>query len=416
MHAFSRAKYHVKENLQRNLSKKTIERIKTLLAYLKLFIDIPLLTAKVYFTNPRGTVLLCYDSPASVGGTELQIILIAEQLKKMGLRPLVVTMGKLRAQRTSEFFLRLKQMGGIGHLHLGNVGLIKHTLCEKYRTVLLKRLQASICHCFNPLSTRLASSAKKAGLKIIYSETGLPCKNFWWEPLFPHVNEIDTVLAISTASLSELRGELGYRGPATVIYSLIDPPPVHIRARSPIPGELKIVYFGHMHVHKGVHILFRAFQKLLSIYPNAYLTFIGEGASRQDLERQVIHTTMEKHVFFSNFKKNDAIYTHISHFDLMCLPSFSEGMPCSILEAMSIGLAVLSTKVGGIPELIEDEVSGILVPPHNETALAQALARFALDPSFRSHTAENGFRRFNNLFAPHRIIAQLLPLYTQTMT
>ena len=97
----------------------------------------------------------------------------------------------------------------------------------------------------------------------------------------------------------------------------------------------------------------------------------------------------------------------------MCLPSFSEGTPCSIVEAMSIGLAVLATDVGGIPELIDNGVSGILVPPHDETALVQALTRLALDPSFRKRAAENGFQRYKNHFSPEQHVPQLLSLYSR---
>ncbi len=385
--------------------------IKSFLFCLRLFIDVSLLTVRVCFTNPRGTVLLCLDSPASMGGTELQVNLIAAQLKKIDLKPLVLTTGALPDRRTSEFFRRLKQEG-IEHLRLGNVGLAKHALFQKYRIILLKRLQASFCHCFNPLSTLLISAAKKAGLKIIYSETGLPKKDLWWEPLFSHIEQIESATAVSAASLSRLRSELDYKGPATILYSLIDPPPLHLRARSPVVGELKVVYFGRMHVNKGVHLLLNAFKRLLFIYPKAHLTFIGEGLARRDLEREVIHSKIGGNVFFSHFKIGNEFYEQISHFDLMCLPSFSEGTPCSILEALSIGLAVLSTHVGGIPELIEDGVSGILVPPHDETALVQALARFAKDTSFRWQTAENGFQRFRNHFSPEHHLPELLSLYS----
>ena len=273
---YALGKIHLKEKLKRYLSKKTIGRIKALHFYLKLILDVTLVTMKVYFTRPRGTVLLCYDSPAPFGGTELQINLIVEQLKKMGWAPLVVTTGTLSSHRSSDFFLRLKQ-AEIDHLHFGNLGLAKHLLFQKYRTVLLKKLHASFCHCFNPLSTLMVGSAKKAGLKILYSETGLPCKNFWWEPLLPNIDKIESAIAISTASLSQLRTELGYKGQATVIYSLIDPPPLHLRARSPVLGELQIVYFGQMHIHKGVILLFNAFRSLLTFFLNAYLTFTGEG-------------------------------------------------------------------------------------------------------------------------------------------
>ena len=391
-----------------------LPQIKAILFYLQLCIDIPLLALKICFKIPRGTVLLCLNSPASMGGTELQVHLIAVRLKKMGLKPLVLTTGSLPKRSSSEFFKRLKQ-GEIAHFHLGNVGLAKHLLFQKCRTALFEKMQADFCHCFNPTSTLLIDSAKKAGLKIFYSETGWPEKGTWWSPLLTHIDKIESVAAISAASLSRLRTELGYKGPAMVIHSLIDPPSIPIRARSSVVKELKIVYFGCMHLEKGVQLLLSAFQKFLPIYPSASLTFIGRGPVRRDLEKQVIHSKLEHHIFFSDFKRENAFYEQISHFDLMCLPSFSEGAPCSILESLSIGLPVLATCVGGIPELIEENVSGILIPPHDETALVQALTRFALDLPLRRRISENGLQRFQNHLTPARRIQQLHSLYTNDL-
>ncbi len=402
-----------KKKIRPYLSRKWIDRIKPLLFYLKALIDIPIVTLKVYFLRPKGLVLLCCDSPSPIGGTELQVHLIAAHLKKWGFRPLVVTMGRLHPKATSPFFQRLKQ-DGIVHLHLGNIGLAKQWFFEKYKSFIFSKLQANICHCFNPKSTFLIHAAKEAGLKIIYSETGLPSKDSWWQPIESHIHQIPFVIAISMRSLTQLQSEYDYRGAATVLRSLIYPPEPHVRARPSVARELHIVYFGRLYANKGIYILLHAFHTLLSFFPHAHLTFMGEGPEREELEREMLAGQINQVVFLP-FKTDDDFYRCISQFDVMCLPSFAEGTPCSILEAMSIGLAVVATNVGGIPELIEHEVSGLLIPPHDKAALVGALTRLALNPSLRAQMADNGLKRYKKDFAPEHQLSLLRSIYCEKL-
>lgn len=389
----------VKETIRPFLSKKKIQKIKVFLSYLKL--PYSLLSVTI-LKKPEGTTLLCIDSPAPIGGAETQVHLIAVELKKMGLTPLIVTTGRLPNKRKSLFFQRLKQ-SDIEHIHLGCTFLLTN-----YTEKLLKKTQATHCHCFNPSATFLIDAAKKAGLKIIYSELGLPSQHPWWDPLRLHIDQIESLIAISSRSLSALKN-LGYKKPIQLLYSLIAPPPPLLRARSPVPGEFKIVYFGRLHSDKGVYLLLSAFKQLLTIYTDAHLTFLGEGEARKTLEKQLKGTKYP--VSFFSLQNN--LFEQISQFDLMCLPSFSEGTPCTILEAMSIGLAVLATSVGGIPELIESEVSGILVPPHNEKALLEGLIRLAQNPELRKQIANQGFERFKE-FSPSNIAPLLAVIYADS--
>jgi glycosyltransferase involved in cell wall biosynthesis len=99
--------------------------------------------------------------------------------------------------------------------------------------------------------------------------------------------------------------------------------------------------------------------------------------------------------------------------DLSVLPSESEGLPNSVLEAMAAGLAVVATSVGGVPELIENEVSGLLVPPNNPSALSTAILRLLQDESLRQRLSSAGRDCVVTRFSFPRLVETLETLYSK---
>ena len=93
--------------------------------------------------------------------------------------------------------------------------------------------------------------------------------------------------------------------------------------------------------------------------------------------------------------------------DLFVLPSWAEGLPNSVLEAMASGLPIVSTRVGGIPELIEDEVSGLLVPPKNPEALSIAIKRLLGDEIFAKKLAMAAQDRARTKFSFEKLLLEL---------
>ena len=165
---------------------------------------------------------------------------------------------------------------------------------------------------------------------------------------------------------------------------------------SPPTGEWRLVQAGRLIEKKGLPVSFRAFATFLTRHPNATLTVAGEGpllAELQDLAREL---NIERRVSFTGFisqRKLREIY-YRSHIFLH--PSQTghdgnqEGIPNSMLEAMASGLPVFATDHGGIPEAIENGVTGVLVPERDEKALAQALLDAARHCEFLSRIARSG--------------------------
>lgn len=350
-------------------------------------------------------MLLCIDSPISVGGTEFQVNKFAEYLTQFGLQPLVVILGSVREKKKHLFLHRLKKHN-IPYLFFGSLATSRSSFLKKWVIRVLKNLQATHCHCFNPKSTLLAPLAKEAHLKVLYMETGLPAQDRWWAPLFPHLSSIDQLIAISQMSKDHFYSLFQYQGPSTIVYSLIDTPPAHL-ARKNKAKELHIVYFGRIYHQKGVHVLLEAFRELLLHFPSSQLTFIGEGPDEKGLQQNAFGWNIQKNVHFVGFKTKESLFEQLTGFNLFCLPSFTEGSPCSILEAMSMGLPILASSVGGIPELIEDGRSGLLVPPKDPKSLFDALLQLAKDPDLRETLGQNGLKRYQNTFAKQPNLLQL---------
>lgn len=375
-----------------------------------LLVDLFLFTFEILLKRPKASILIGIASPSSIGGTELQINKIAEYLIHTPLKPLVLTIGPIENLTHHEFLKRLQKQK-IVYLRLGRFGQVHNKWLQSFAALLIKRLKASFYHCFNPMSASLIPVAKKAKLKIFYSETGLPKTDPWWEPLKPHIPSIDFAIAISATSLSNLRSSFDYQGPSAVLYSLIDHPPATPSKNQENPNNFHILYFGRMHVNKGIFLLLDAFRSFVLEYPLARLTFVGCGSDKNRLRQQIDAEKMEHQVQFLEPWNRQELYSQIVQYDLFCLPSFSEGSPCSILEAMSVGLPIVASRIGGIPELIEEGKSGLLVPSNDKMALVEAFSFLANNPEMRTKVGRAALKRYQDQFHSLNTLSQLRSIY-----
>lgn len=154
------------------------------------------------------------------------------------------------------------------------------------------------------------------------------------------------------------------------------------RARLGLPPEGRVLLFvGRLTPQKRPLDLVRAFARLAPAEPDARLVLCGEGELRAPLERAIAALGLAGQVELRGAVEGVADYYRAA--DAFALPSAAEGAPNSLLEAMASGLACVATPVGAVPELIEPERSGLLVPVGDEDALAQALRALA-DPGRRA--------------------------------
>jgi glycosyltransferase involved in cell wall biosynthesis len=129
---------------------------------------------------------------------------------------------------------------------------------------------------------------------------------------------------------------------------------------------------------KGLQYLFLAFAQLLHEWPDLHLVILGTGELEAELRARVAELDITRNVTFAGFRSDVAAV--LRRFDLYAMSSIWEGMPLAILEAMAGALPIVATAVGGVPELIRDGETGLLVPPRDPDALAGGLRRLLADP------------------------------------
>jgi glycosyltransferase involved in cell wall biosynthesis len=158
--------------------------------------------------------------------------------------------------------------------------------------------------------------------------------------------------------------------------------------------------------HKDHATLVEAMARLRPRFPDARLVVAGEGELRPALEAQVRDRGLGDRVVFAGFRRD--LDRLLPAFSVFCLSSRLEGLGTSLLDAMSFGLPVVATAAGGIPEAVEDGVSGRVVPPGDAGALAEALADLLGDDERRRAYGAAGRRRFLERFTADHMVDETL--------
>jgi teichuronic acid biosynthesis glycosyltransferase TuaC len=152
-----------------------------------------------------------------------------------------------------------------------------------------------------------------------------------------------------------------------------------------------ILFVGRLDTTKGIVELLDAFTSLASRRPNLRLTYVGDGPGGVELRRKAKDLALEGRILFANACSSQKVAQWLAAANLLALPSYSEGCPNVILEAISCGRPVIATDVGGIPELV-NEKCGILVAPRDSAALAAALET-ALERRWDERLVSEQFQR-----------------------
>jgi len=144
-----------------------------------------------------------------------------------------------------------------------------------------------------------------------------------------------------------------------------------------------ILFVGSLVESKGLKYLIEAMPRIVNGFPGARLVVIGRGSGQNGFRELARTLHVEKNVLFEGFVEHGAIHSYFQQCDIFCLPTLSEAFGMVLLEAMSCAKPVVATNVGGIPEIVEHGRSGLLVPPSNSQALAEAITSLLQDADLR---------------------------------
>jgi glycosyltransferase involved in cell wall biosynthesis len=221
-----------------------------------------------------------------------------------------------------------------------------------------------------------------------------------------------TIVANSRAAADRLRVERVPARKIAVISNGLDfgqyQPP------SPRPALRKVVAVANLRPEKGHDVLIAAAVEVLRCFPDAQFEIVGGGPELHSLRgRADAHRVLHAFTFLGH---RDDVPARLADSDIFVLPSRSEAFPNAVLEAMATGLPIVASGVGGILELVDDGVSGLLVPPGDAPSLADRLCRLMNDPALAARLGGAARSEALARYSFDRMVAAFESLYLTELT
>jgi glycosyltransferase involved in cell wall biosynthesis len=177
------------------------------------------------------------------------------------------------------------------------------------------------------------------------------------------------------------------------------------------PGSKIVGVVARLEPEKGHPTLLEAWPQVLRRVPDAYLLIVGEGGRWDALEAQARQLRIAHRVVFTG--RRDDVPAVTAALDVAVLPSYREAQGLTILEAMALSRPVVASNVGGIPEMIEDGVTGLLVPPRDPDALAAAIVRLLTDHPLADTLGRAGHDLVHDRFCIELMVSAVESIYDE---
>jgi len=252
------------------------------------------------------------------------------------------------------------------------------------------------------------------------------------------LSRTDSIIGVSDYITNQIRQKYPrYENRCSTVVNGVDPDRYLVQNRLSDKNEaIRMLYVGRLSPEKGIHVLLEAFIIVARKCPGARLVIVGpEGAAPIDfivniswdehvrqlatfyeesylswLKRQLPADVVER-ITFTGFVSNDQLYKYYGQADILINPSLSESFGRSLIEAMAAGLPVVASRVGGMPEIIEEGKTGLLVDSNNTEMLAKAILRLAEDYELRRNMGRYGRDRVIEKYSWNRVAASLMENY-----
>lgn len=281
-------------------------------------------------------------------------------------------------------------------------------------TGLMRQWRPQIVHTHGSLAGRVAASL--VGARIVYTKHGLAAAEERSIQLRSPGSVLkrasvrlmaDRIVAVSGAVKDALVAAGADAARIRVIPGGVDPAD-YAAVPPPVPGVVGAL--GRLEPEKGFDVLLDAVAQLP---PEVRLVLGGSGLEQEALAAQVDALGLQHRVTLTGFVAD--VPAFLGQTGIFVLPSRSEGLGLVLLEAMAAGRPVVASRVGGIPEVVLDGETGLLVPPEDPGALADAIRRLLEDPSLAQRLGEAGRRRVEAVFSAERMAEQTAALYEELM-
>ncbi len=198
------------------------------------------------------------------------------------------------------------------------------------------------------------------------------------------------VVAISHFCRSQLMlfSDPSHWGKIAIVHCGVDPATYGKAPRGAF-GK-RVIFVGRLDPVKGAPLLIEAMARVLQDHPDATLTLVGDGPARALAEAKAADLGIAGAVTFAGFQSQGRVAAMLEAADMLVLPSFAEGVPVVLMEAMASRIPVIASRVAGVQELVEDGVAGFTVPPGDVATLAERMARLMAAPEMAARMGEAG--------------------------
>lgn len=363
-------------------------------------------------------VLILIDSFWKGGGAERIAIAIAAHLPPARYKVYVCT---TRTPPEDSLTLALKNTG-VRHIDLARSGRFD-VLAFRRLISFLRHEQIDIVHAhkfgsnvWGTLLGRLCRVPVVIAHEHSWSYVGQPLRRVLDGAVISRL--ADTFVAVSRADRDRMiRLERVRPAKITVIPTAYIPRASadrgDVRAELGIGPEVPVVgSVAIMRPQKALDVLIDAFSLLPERLSNARLILAGDGDCRASLEAQAAASDLQARVHFLGMRDDpDAVWRAL---DVAAISSDFEGTPIGAIEAMTNGIPLVATRVGGLPELLEHDVSAVLVAPRDPAALARALTRLLEDPGLRMRLADEA-ERVSHTFSLERLMKLIDDMYVELL-
>ncbi|MFC4671032.1 glycosyltransferase [Seohaeicola nanhaiensis] len=200
-----------------------------------------------------------------------------------------------------------------------------------------------------------------------------------------------------------------------IVHCGVSPERYRAPAEAPLPprqkGEFRLLFVGRLAPVKGLRVLLEALESLSRTMPDLRLILVGDGPDRKALEQAA--APLGERVVFTGYLSQAEVARAMQSCDIVVLPSFAEGVPVVLMEALASRKAVIATRVAGVGELVEEGETGLLVAPGDAGGLGEAIRRLASDPALCAQMGERGAARVAAEFDIATEAARLARLFAE---
>ena len=347
-------------------------------------------------------------------GGEQQVLHLLEGLRSHGVRAeLVAQPGSPLAERAAAAAIAVHPVPMRGEWDLpAAIRIARIARAGRFSII---HLHTSRAHGLGRIASILAPGPRViVARRVIFPPRGRV--NRWLK----YLHGIDNYVAISYAVRDTLTaaGVPGDR--IAVVPSGVDcdrfagAAPAGLRASCGLPASARLVgTVGHLEHGKGQQDLIGAAALLARELPDLFFVLVGEGAGRAAFEQQAASLGIGGRVIFTGFRSD--VPAVLADLDLFVMPSHAEGLCTAAVEAMAAGLPVIGTAVGGLVEVVADGQTGLLVPPANPEALADAIRRVMTDESSRRRMAAAARARAFDHFGVKNMVELTIRVYENAL-